>query len=141
MRSCLVTLCSFYRIAFVLVLSSLLSAWTCSGMFTSCFGLTQQPQLTTLSPGIISAESISDLLIVEGSGFVSTSEILWNGNALQTRFIDSQHLQATITQQTFASFGGSAGSSVLISVMSPEAATVEGCAAGESSATLALVIN
>lgn len=141
MRSCLITFWKPYRIGLVVVLSSVLPAWTCSANFTSCFGVTPQPQIIALSPDTISAETVFGRLIVVGSGFVSDSEILWNGNALQTTFMDSEHLEARITQQTLESFGGSSGSSVLISVMSPQTTSVVGCSAGGNSATLTLMIN
>ena len=83
----------------------------------------------------------SVVLIVTGSGFVPQSQIIWNGSALQTKFTDSEHLRATITQQTFDIFGGSAGSGVQISVRSQGSAPVFGCPNGGNSATLVLVIN
>lgn len=88
-----------------------------------------------------SAYSDSVLLTVNGNSFVRQSQILWNANPLQTTFVDSHHLQATITQQTFNSFGGSAGNSVLISVMTPGSASSGGCTNGGSSATLVLEIS
>ena len=75
------------------------------------------------------------MLSIEGTGFIPQSEILWNKNPLPTTFIDSRHLQATVTQQTFDTFGGSAGTSVMISVMSPGTNSVVGCANGENSST------
>ena len=59
------------------------------------------------------------MLTVEGSGFVPQSEILWDQNPLPTTFIDSRHLQTTVTQDTFESYGGSAGKNVSIAVTSP----------------------
>ncbi|HVI76785.1 MAG TPA: hypothetical protein VM715_01200 [Candidatus Acidoferrum sp.] len=49
---------------------------------------------------------VSVVLSVAGTGFVPQSEIQWNENPLPTTFIDSGHLQASVTQQTFDSFGG-----------------------------------
>src|SRR5260370_42572842 len=66
---------------------------------------------------------------------------MWNGNALQTTFTDSRQLQTTITQQTFNSFGGAAGSSVQISVRSLGSVGVLGCPNGGDSATPGLGIN
>ena len=83
----------------------------------------------------------SVVLIVNGSGFVPQSQIIWDGSALQTTFTDSDHLRATITQQTFDSFGGSVGSSVQIAVRSQGSVPVLGCSNGGNSATLVLVIN
>ena len=81
------------------------------------------------------------LLIVNGSGFVPQSQIMWNGKALETTFTDSGHLQTKITQQTFDSFGGSRGSSVLIAVRSQGSVPVLGCPNSGNSATLVLLIN
>jgi len=145
MRSRLGIACQPYRIALALVLSPLLAGWTCYSIvnFKSCPGAIPQPQLTALSPDAISADATSVRLIVQGSNFVNQSEVLWNGNALQTTFVDPDHLQATITQQTFESYGGSAGGSALISVMSPGSGmtSIEGCQDGGSSGWLTLFIN
>jgi hypothetical protein len=146
MRSSLVNPCKHFpwvRIALIAALTLLLSGWTCSAMFefNSCPGTMPQPQVTTLSPDTIPGNAESVLLIVKGSGFVPQSQIMWNGSALRTTFADSRHLQATITQRTFDSFGGSAGSSVQISVRSQGSAPVLGCPNGGNSATLVLVID
>jgi len=146
MRSCLVNPCKPFpsvRIAFIPALTLLLSGWTtCRAIvdFNSCQGSVPQPQITSLSPGSIPGDAESVLLTVNGSGFAPQSQIMWNGNALQTTFTDSRHLQTTITQQTFDSFGGSAGNGVQISVRSQESVAVLGCPTGLNSATLVLVI-
>ena len=132
------------RIAFMAALTFLLSGWTtCNALFVfnSCQGSSPQPQVTSLSPGAIPGDAESVLLVVNGSGFVPQSQIMWNGGALQTTFLDSRHIQTTITQQTFDSFGGSAGSTVQISVRSLGSAAVVGCPIAGNSATLVLVIN
>ena len=142
MRSRLVNPCAPFpavRIAFVAALTLLLSGWTtCTAIidFNSCQGTVPVPQITSLSPGSVPGDAQSVLLIVNGSGFVPQSQIMWNGNALQTTFTDSGHLQTTITQQTFDSFGGSKGNNVQISVRSQGSF---GCPSGNS-ATLVLVI-
>jgi len=147
MRSCLVNPCKPFpliRIAFIAALTLLLSGWTtCSAMvdFNSCESSVPQPQITSLSPGAIPGDAESVVLTVNGSGFAPQSQIMWNGSALPTTFTDSRHLQTTITQQTFDSLGGSAGSSVQISVRSLGSGGVSGCTNGGNSATLDLVIN
>ena len=128
-------------IALIATLTLLLSGWTCSAMFISCQGVGEQPQITSLSPDTIPSDANSVLLTVDGSGFNPQSQIMWNGSSLQTTSLDSHRLQTTITQQTFDSFGGSAGSSVQISVRSQEAVTDLGCPISGNSAALALVIN
>ena len=140
MPSCLVQPYPWVRIALLVVLTLLVSAWgTCDAMvnFQSCQGVGSAAQVTSLSPGAIPGNSES-VLTVNGSDFTSQSQILWNGNALPTTFMDSRHLQTTITQQTFASFGGSAGGSVQISVRTLGSGM--GCPSGNSAA-LELIIN
>ena len=145
--SCLVNLSRplpWVRIALVTVLTLLFCGWSnCSGIvaFNSCLITVSQPVIVFLSPDTIPADTESDPLIVDGSDFVPLSQIMWNGNALQTTFIDSRHLQSTITKQTFESFGGSVGSTVQISVRSQEPTVVVGCPNGLSSGTLVLFIN
>jgi hypothetical protein len=142
MRSSLVNPCKpfpWIRIALIAVLTLLLSGWTCRAMFESCQGLVPQAQIAALSPSNIPSDVDSVLLTVDGSGFTPQSQIMWNGSSLETRFTDSRHLETTITQQTFDSFGGSAGSSVQISVRSQGSGS--GCPPGGNSATLVLVID
>src|ERR1700722_3608870 len=131
----------FVHIGLIAALTLLSSGWTCSAMFISCQGVGEQPQITSISPDAIPSDPNSVLLTVEGSGFTPQAQIMWNGNALQTTFTNSRQLQTTITQQTFDSFGGSAGSNVQISVSSPESISDFGCPIGGSSGKLFLVIN
>jgi hypothetical protein len=143
MHSRLVRPCPWVRIAFLVVLTLLLSAWgTCNAMidFQSCQASRPMAQLTSLSPGAVFGNAESVVLTVNGSGFTPQSQILWNGSALPSLFVDSHHLQTNITQQTFAAFSGSAGSSVQLSVRTQGSGT--GCPppAGNS-ATLELMIN
>ena len=90
------------------------------------------PQIISLSPDTLSVGVESAQLSVNGNDFVPQSQILWNGSVLPTTFVDSRHLQTVITQQTFDSFGGSVGSSVLISVMSPAFGSGVGCPVGST---------
>lgn len=132
------------RIALLTVLTLLLSGWnTCTAIVSlnSCPSTMPQPVIIALSPDSVPDDGESVTLIVDGSNFVAQSQVMWNGNALRTTFIDSRHLQATITQQTFGFFGGSAGSSVQISVMSQEPIVVVGCPNVVTSGTLVLFIN
>jgi hypothetical protein len=146
MCSCLVktrTPFPLVRIAILAGLTLLLSGWTtCNAIvdFNSCQASLPNPQITSLLPGSIPGDSESVQLIVTGSGFAPQSQILWNGNALPTSFKDSSHLQTTITQQTFASFGGATGGTVQISVRSQGSVGGMGCQNGGLSATLFLSI-
>ncbi len=122
----------FSLIALIAALAALLSGWTCSGMFVSCQGVSQA-QITSLSPGHIPRDVNSVPLTVAGDGFTPQSQIMWNGSSLETTFVDSQHLQTTITRETVDSFGG--GSRVRISVSQGSGCPINGNAA------LALVIS
>lgn len=143
MCSCLITFYKPYRIGLVLILTSLLSAWTCRAIFDfdNCTDAVRQPHITSLSPDTIRANAIPVLLIVNGTGFIPRSEILWNGSPLQTTFMNSTQLQTTITQQTFESFGGTSGGSVRISVMSPASSSLVQCANSGVSGFVFLEIN
>lgn len=143
MRSSLAHLFRNFRwihLVLIACLTVLLSGWTCSALFVSCQGIPAQTQITSLSPDTIPNDAESVLLIVVGDGFFPQSQIMWNGNALQTTFMDSQHLQTTITQQILESFGGSAGSSVQIFVRTQQGFN-DGCPVGGNSGTLVLVIS
>ncbi len=129
------------HIGLIAALTLLLSGWTCSGLLISCQGVGEQPQISSMSPEAIPSDANSVLLTVDGSGFTPQSQILWNGNALQTTFANTRQLQATISQQTFDSFGGSAGNNVQISVSSPQSISDFGCPIGGSSGTLFLLID
>jgi hypothetical protein len=122
----------FLSIALIAALAALLSGWTCSGMFVSCQGVSQA-QITSILPGKIPSDASSVPLTVAGSGFTPQSQIMWNGSTLETTFLDSHHLQTTITRDTFESFGG--GNRVRISVSQGS-----GCPIG-GNAALDLVIN
>ena len=129
------------HVALLAALTLLLSGWTCSALFVSCQGVGSPPQIAALSPDTIPSDAESVLLTVNGSGFTPQSQIVWNGNALKTTVLDSHHLQTAITRQTFDSLGGSAGSSVQISVSSQGSVDNFGCPIGGNSAGLVLVIN
>jgi hypothetical protein len=129
------------NIALIAILTLLLSGWTCSAMFVSCQGVGSQPQVTALSPDNIQRAAESVVLTVEGRSFTRQSQIMWNSNPLQTTFMDRHHLQTTISQQIFESFGGSAGSTVQLSVFSKGSADDSGCPINGNSDTQTLVIN
>ena len=128
------------RVALAAALTLLLSGWSCSAIFHSCQGIAE-PQVTSLSPDTIPIDMESVVLTVDGSGFTSQAQITWNGNPLQTTFMDSHHLQTMVNQQTFDSFGGSVGNNVQISVRSQASFDELGCPIGGNFATLVLVIN
>jgi len=132
-----------FRIVLLPLVVVILSGWTtCSGMFVfnNCRSQVPVPQIVSIAPGSMPGNVDSMELTVVGTDFISQSQIMWNGNALQTSFTDSQHLTTTITQQILESFGGSPGNSVSISVRSQVSNQDFGCANGGTSATLVLLI-
>jgi hypothetical protein len=136
-------LCKPYRIALVLALVALLSAWTCTAIvnLNGCPDAFPHPQIGALSPNPISADIVSVVLNVEGTGFAPQSEIQWNKNPLPTTFVDSRHLQTTVTQETFDTYGGFAGENVSITVTSPGTNSVVGCPNGGNSSTTILEVD
>lgn len=129
------------RLTLLATLTLLLSGWTCSVFFASCQGVGSEAQATSLLPKTVPRDTEPILLTVGGDGFDPQSRILWNGNALETTFVDSRHLQAEISQQTFESFGGSPGDDVKISVKSSRLVDHSGCSVNGDSAFLFLAIN
>jgi uncharacterized repeat protein (TIGR01451 family) len=63
------------------------------------------PVLTSVSPSGVYAGAGAFTLTVNGSQFVSTSTVLWNGGARTTTYLSSTQLQAAITAADVASVG------------------------------------
>ena len=63
------------------------------------------PVLTSLSPPSIPTGTSSFTLTVNGSGFVSTSVVRWNGASRTTTFVNSTQLKATIPASDRAALG------------------------------------
>jgi Fibronectin type III domain len=66
------------------------------------------PVLGSLSPTSVAAGSTSLTLTVNGSGFVNTSVVRWNGTSRTTTFVSASQLRATITVADLASVGSAA---------------------------------
>jgi hypothetical protein len=76
------------------------------------------PVLSTLSPSSVTAGAASFTLTVDGSSFVSTSVINWNGAALSTTFVNSTQLTATVGSSLITNEG-----SVTVTVSTPSGGT------------------
>ncbi|CEK19339.1 choice-of-anchor tandem repeat GloVer-containing protein [Chthonomonas calidirosea] len=73
------------------------------------------PAVSSLSPNHSAAGVSSDLsLTVVGSGFGTNDQVLWNGQALPTTWIDSNHLQVTVPKSSLSTSG-----SALVQVYDP----------------------
>ena len=55
------------------------------------------PAITSISPSPVKTSHVGSALQVTGTGFISSSTILWNGNTRATTFVSSTQLQTTIT--------------------------------------------
>jgi hypothetical protein len=76
------------------------------------------PILTTLSPSSVTAGAASFTLTVDGSSFVSTSVINWNGATLSTTFVNSTQLTANVSSTLIANAG-----TVTVTVSTPSGGT------------------
>ena len=63
------------------------------------------PFVSTLNPSSIQAGAPAFVLIVNGSQFVSQSQVLWNGTALSTTYVSSSQLTAQVPAQDVATAG------------------------------------
>jgi hypothetical protein len=73
------------------------------------------PAISSLSPASVPAGSPAITLTVNGTGFVSTSVVQWNGSPRSTTFVSATQLSAAISAYDLAT----AGSATVITVVSP----------------------
>ena len=66
------------------------------------------PSITNLNPSSAPAGSSDISLIVNGTNFVSSSEVDWNGAPLTTTYVNSTRLAATVPSSNLASAGTAA---------------------------------
>jgi hypothetical protein len=72
------------------------------------------PSITSLSPSSAAAGAPAFTLTVNGSGFISASTILWNGNSRATSYVSSTQLTTAISATDMA-----AGQNAVVSVVNP----------------------
>jgi FG-GAP repeat len=72
------------------------------------------PDLTTLVPASILAGKPSFTLIIDGTGFVTTSHVLWNGSNLTTTYFGADKLHASVPASEILTAG-----TALITVTNP----------------------
>ena len=72
------------------------------------------PLVSSITPGATAPGSTGFTLFVNGTGFVPTSTVQWNGNARATTFISSSKVSAAISASDIASAG-----TATITVVSP----------------------
>ena len=74
------------------------------------------PEIGSLTPSSTSAGAAAFTLTVEGSGFVSSSVVKWNGTALPTTHVSATELTAVVPASSVASAGSA---SISVSTPSP----------------------
>jgi len=86
------------------------------------FTINAGPAITSLSPNTASAGGAAFALTVNGTGFVSTAVVQWNGTALSTTFVSATQLTATVAA-SLISTPGSASVTVAENGVTSAAAT------------------
>jgi Bacterial Ig-like domain (group 3) len=63
------------------------------------------PAITSLSPSMVAAGSTTQALSIAGSGFISSSTVTFNGQAIQSTLIDSNSLSVSLTPTNISTMG------------------------------------
>ena len=85
-----------------------------TGFTITSVGTNPIPSLISLSPDNVNAGSSTFTLVVNGTNFINSSSIVWNGVALTTNFISSTQLSASVPASSILSAG-----TVVITVTNP----------------------
>ena len=97
------------------------------------------PLIGSLSPSTISFSQVEQgtVLVVNGSQFVSSSQVVIDGKALGATVSSSQQLQVMLTTGVISGPG-----SVNVSVLTPSGNSADlGCTSGGKSSVLVLTVN
>jgi IPT/TIG domain len=104
-----------------------------------CGSARPAPLIGSLSPGTISFAQVQQgsVLIVNGSQFVSSSDVVINGKALSTTVASSQQLRVMLTTGVISGPGA-----VNVAVQTPSGNSGDvGCTSGGTSSVLVLTVN
>jgi hypothetical protein len=104
-----------------------------------CGSARPAPLIGSLSPSTISFSKVEQgtVLIVNGSQFVSSSQVVIDGKALGATVSSSEQLQVMLTTDVISGPG-----SVNISVLTPSGNSADlGCTSGGKSSVLVLTVN
>jgi len=121
------------------LLATLLLAGCNNTLNPLCGSARPAPLIASLSPSTISFAQIQQgtLLTVDGSQFVSSSEVVINGKPLSTTVISSQQLTVMLTTGVISGPGP-----VNVSVNTPGGNSGNlGCTSGGDSSTLVLTVD
>jgi hypothetical protein len=103
-----------------------------------CGGTRPAPLIGSLTPATISFAQIQQgaVLIVNGSQFVSSSQVVVSGTPLSTTIVSSQQLKVTISTDVISKPG-----MITVSVHTPAGNSGDlGCTSGGNSSTLVLTV-
>ena len=120
------------------VLFALLFLSGCNALNPFCGSSRPAPLIGSLSPSTMSFAEVQQgaLLTVNGSHFVSSSEVVVNGKAISTTVISDQVLRVTITTGLISGPGA-----VNVSVHTPGGNSGDlGCTSGGNSSELVLTV-
>lgn len=104
-----------------------------------CSSARPAPLIGSLSPSTVSFADVQEgvTLVVNGSDFVSSSEVVINGTPLSTTVVSDEQLKVTLTNDVISGPG-----SVKVSVQTPGGNSGNlGCTSGGESAVLTLTVN
>jgi len=104
-----------------------------------CGSARPAPLIGSLSPSIVSFSQVEEgvMLTINGSNFVSASEVVINGKALGATVVSSQKLTILLTTGVISGPG-----TVGVSVLTPSGNSGDvGCTSGGQSSTLNLTVN
>ena len=97
------------------------------------------PLIGSLSPSTVSFAQVEQgsVLVVKGSQFVSSSQVVINGQVLSTTVASSQQLRVTLSSGAISGPGP-----VKVNVVTPSGNTGDlGCSSGGKSSVLVLTVN
>ena len=104
-----------------------------------CGSARPAPMVGSLAPSTVSFSQVQQgaELFVNGSNFVSSSEVMVNSTPLSTTVVSSTQLKVTLTTGVISSPG-----SVKVAVVTPGGNTANlGCTSGGNSSALILTVN
>jgi hypothetical protein len=126
-------------LALAVLLFALLLLPACNNALNPfCGSARPAPVIGSLSPSTLSFAEVQQgaLLTVNGSNFVSSSEVVVNGKTISTTVISAQQLRVTITTSLISGPGA-----VNVSVHTPSGNSGDlGCNSGGDSSVLVLTI-
>jgi hypothetical protein len=129
----------FGGLSILVLLSGLLLSGCNNTLNPLCGSARPVPLISSLSPSSVTFAQVQDgvLLTVNGSHFVSSSEIMINSTALGATIVSDQELQLKLTPDVISGPG-----TVKVSVVTPSGNSGDvGCTSGGTSSVLILSVN